>query len=71
MQNLKLEQGKNIFILIPEEAVKLDEEEKPKMEQIKAESKNYAKYHEEKINIDKLKAKLDAKIMSSFYLRMY
>ncbi len=72
MEKLRLEQENNIVIIVPKDDIKVDEaEEKPKEEQIEAEYSNYAKYQEELISIDKIKAKLDAKNMSFFYSRIF
>lgn len=72
MEKLRLEQENNIVVIVLKDDIKVDEaEEKSKQVQIKAEYNNYAKYHEELINIDKHKVKLDVKNMSFFYSRMY
>ena len=72
MEKLKFEHQSEFVFLVPKEVLKSEEvKEKPKLKQHKANFKNYAKYHQQKLDVNKLKAKLDAKNMGFNYSRMY
>lgn len=66
VQVLELEKQEQIVIIIPEKEIKVDEAliKKQKKSRLSKSSKT-AKYHEELIYINKLKAKLDANMYRS------
>ena len=72
LEKLKFEHQNEFVFVVPEEVFKLEEaKEKPEKKLHKANFRNYAKYHEQKMDLNKLKAKLDAKNMGFYYSRMY
>lgn len=72
MEKVKFEHQSEFVFLVPKEVFKSEKkEEKSKQKQQKANPRNYAKYHEQQLDLKKLKAKLDANSMGNYNLRMY